>query len=249
MNSSKELKKMIRAAEDRLAMMLAKNQDDAANNKPPTYSNQAIETQRQEVQRLKDRLQVILQMEQEASDRAREMKPSVSSSTPTSWGKQVGAGALGPSISGNMSYDEMKQTLRNQMMRELQMLSAGAGSIDPRSGYRTKQSSEAGRRRAMDLAAKLQNFDSWFDSMYQSEFGNRNKPQPMPQYPGVPQGAIPMTSTPKPPIMPKPPTQMSGGFGAGKQFDKNGIPMVQSSMGWEKDNRFYKPDGSLFGTM
>lgn len=55
------------------------------------------------------------------------------------------------------------------------------------------------------------------------------------------------SATKKPPMssLPQQPSSYSGS----KPVDENEIPMVQTSAGWVRDRRFYKPDGTLFGTM
>lgn len=47
---------------------------------------------------------------------------------------------------------------------------------------------------------------------------------------------------PRPPISSQPTSSTN-------PVDENGIPMVMTSIGWIKNPRFYKPDGTLFGTM
>jgi len=201
MNSSKQLLKMIADEENRLGLMLSQNQDDVAKRKTPRHSNEAIEKQKQKIKMLRDRLQVISEMERKESERAESLSPPVTTaSTPEMWNKMKSSGAMGPSISSNMDYDKMKQALRSQMIQELQMLSMGAGSIDPRSGYRTSKSSQAGTKRAMELSERLRNFDSWFDSMYQSEFGLPDFMSKIPEYPNVPSGAIPQSMPLRSPI-------------------------------------------------
>lgn len=51
------------------------------------------------------------------------------------------------------------------------------------------------------------------------------------------------------PVSTKPPISSQSSGTGGNPVDENGIPMVQTSAGWVKDRRFYKPDGTLFGTM
>lgn len=195
---------MLEKERQKLDMMIAENRDAQQRDLPPKHSNVALQKQRQKINDVQSALNTKIEWEAEQAQIAKERRPGPRTSTQQQWNQQKPA-ILGQEINPDMSYEQMKAVLRQKTLAELQAVSGGAGSVDPASGYITRQSAMPGSSRAMELSNRLQNFDSWFENMYRSEFGG----QPSMIQPGSSVGT--MTTAPRPPISSLPSPQSPSG--------------------------------------
>lgn len=189
-----------------------------------------------------------------------------------------------PDPSAGATYEQVASAVRNNLMADLSRIQAKQQKGRIRKGGQwVVPYTPENQRRISEINKRLQNFDSWFRNVWNTEYkpviGSRQPTIPMPitseqmapqaiqnqslqqlekageaikfapqtgTAPIKPLGQIPNFNKP---ISTKPPISGQNAGMAGNPLDENGIPMVQTSAGWVKDRRFYKPDGTLLGTM
>jgi len=259
-------------AANKAAQMEAENADDVAAGRPPRHSQAAI----QKVKNSAPSSAQINSVQNDLEDAKKELA-AMEADYEAEGEKENQPRALPPMIppvnvpdaSSGSSYEDVKAAMRQNLMAELSRLNNqifkshrgyGAGKYGQGKTYSVNP---AQQKRLKELSQRLQNFDSYFDNIWKTEIQPQikkppvsslppgfNPNQPIPSYGGVPSGAAPQTNMPKPPVSSLPqPGSSAGTKPSTNQMDENGIPMVQKPTGFEKDRRFYKPDGSLFGTM